>query len=216
MLALLRTFVVGLLIVNLTIAPVVAAPSRPLGVVTQAESARLGAGPAIEGATIFNGDTLATDATGNVRVRLGGAQLHLTANSTTVLLETPDGVRAELRSGTVVFSSTGDRTIELRASEARIRPRTSLPTLAQVTLVGPYELLLTCRRGELEVTIGDEIHAVPEGTSYRVFITPEVPNPQGGPPKKAARSRFLLITIIAIGAGTGVGIGLALMSPDRP
>lgn len=214
--ALLRTFLIGLLIVSLTIAPVVAAPSRPLGVVIQAERARLGASPAIEGATIFNGDTLSTDTTGNVRVRLGGAQLYLSANSAALLLEKPDGVRAELRSGTVVFSSTGERAIELRASEARIRPRTSLPTLAQITLVGPYELLLTCRRGELEVTIGDEIHAVPEGTSYRVFIEPEVPNPQGGPPKKAARSRFLLITLIAIGAGAGVGIGLALMSPDRP
>ena len=214
--ALLRTFLSGLLIVNLTIVPVVAAPPRPLGVVIQAERARLGAGPAIEGATIFNGDTLATDATGNVRVRLGAAQLYLTANSTAVLLETPDGVRAELRSGTVVFSSTGDKAIELRASEARIRPRTLLPTLAQVTLVGPYELLLTCQRGELEVTIGDEIHAVLEGTSYRVFIEPEVPNPQGGPPKRAARSRILLTTLIAIGVVTGVSIGLALMSPDRP
>jgi hypothetical protein len=212
----LRTFLVGLLTVSLTVAPVVAAPSRSLGVVIQAERARLGAGPAIEGATIFNGDTLATDATGNVRVRLGSAQLYLKANSTALLLDTPDGVRAELRSGTAVFSSAGEGPIELRASEARIRPRTSLPTLAQVTLVGPYELLLTCQRGELEVTIGDEIHAVPEGTSYRVFIEPEVPNPQGGPPKKAARSRFLLITLIAIGAGAGVGIGLALMSPDRP
>lgn len=213
---LLRTFLIGFLIVNLTIAPVVAAPSRALGVVIQAERARLGPVPAIKGSTIFSGDTLATDAAGNVRVRLGGAQLYLTANSMAVVLEMPVGVRAELRSGTVVLSSPGQEAIELRASEARIRPRSPLPTLAQVTLVGPYELLLTCQRGELEVTIGDEIHTVAEGTSYRVFIEPEVPNPQGGPPVRAARSRFLLITLIAIGVGTGIGIWRALLSPSDP
>lgn len=216
---LLRCLLIGLLIVSLVEAPVLASPSRALGVVLQAERARMGSSEAVSGATVFDGDTLTTESAGTLQVRVGAAQLYLLASSAASLNQTPGGVSAGLDRGTVIFfSSTSAEALELRASEARIRARGPQPTVAQVTLVGPYELLVTSQRGQLEVAIGDEVRTVPEATSYRVLIEPEKENQKrrGGPPIVAARSKFLLVALILIAAGTGVGIWRALISPDAP
>ncbi len=176
---LLRTCLIAILIVSLVETPVFASPSSALGVVLQAERARVGGGDAVDGATIFDGDTLATGPAGALRVRLGVAQLHLLADSSAALRQTPGMVSAALQRGTVVFSAAAARAIEVRASEARIRPQTAEPTLAQVTLVSPNEFLLTCQRGQLEVLIGNEVHSVSAPTSYRVLIDPEPQGPRG-------------------------------------
>lgn len=215
---LLRGCLIGVLIASLAEAPVFASPSPALGVIVQAERARVGSGDAVGGATVFDGDTLVTSSAGTLHVRLGAAQLYLLADSSATIRERTAGVIAVLARGTAVFSSASAEAIELRASEARIRPRTAQPTYGQVTVVGPCELLVTSQRGQLEVAIGDEVHTVPEATSYRVLIEPEKPSSQGPgrPPAVAARSRFLLVALIAIGVGTGIGIWRALVSPDQP
>jgi len=212
----LRCCLIAILIVSLVEAPVFASPSPVLGVILEAERAQVGGDAAFDGATIFDGDTLTTFSAGAMRVRLGSTQLYLPADSAAALRRTPSAVSAALQRGTVVFSSAAAGAIEVRASEARIRPRTSQPTLARVTLVGPNEFLLTCQRGLLEVLVGDEVHTVPEATSYRVVIEPQEPNPQGGPPLRPGRSHFLLILLIGIGVGTGIGVWRALVSPDKP
>ncbi len=213
---LLRACLIVILIVSLVEASVFASPSPALGVVLQAERARVGGGDAVDGATIFDGDTLATGPAGALRVRLGVAQLHLLADSSAALRQTPGMISAALQRGTVVFSTATARAIEVRASEASIRPQTAEPTLAQVTLVNPNEFLLTCQRGQLEVLIGNEVHSVSAPTSYRVIIEPEEASPQGGAVHAGRLSHFLLIALILIGVGTGIGVWRALISPDKP
>jgi len=186
---LLRTFLIGLLIVPLVEAPMLAAPSPAMGVVVRAEGARLGSGKAIAGATVFSGDTLTTDAAGTLHVRVGAAQLCLLANSAAAVGQTSSGVSAVLGRGTVIFSSASAGAIEVHASEARIRPRTAQLTYAQVILVGAYEFLITSQRGSLEVIIGDELHAVPEASSYRVLIDPEPQGLRGAGSPSAAQDR---------------------------
>ena len=213
---LMRSCLIGLLISTLIGAPVRAAGTQPLGVVLQANRAHLSAGEAQNGASVFAGDLLATEETGTLRVRLGTAQLALLPNSSAAMGQTAEGASALLERGTLIFSSSAANSIEVRASEARIRPRTAQQTLAQVTLVGPYEFLVTSQRGTLEVAIGDEVHAVPEATSYRVLIDNSAGSDSSPRPAAAGRSRFLLIALILIGAGTAFGIWRALSSPDRP
>src|SRR2546425_10445979 len=75
--ALLRSCLVAILVVTLVEAPVYGSPSAALGVVLQAQNASVGSGVAATGATIFNGDTLATDSRGWLRVRLGANQFSL-------------------------------------------------------------------------------------------------------------------------------------------
>ncbi len=175
----LKCLLIAVLVVTLVEAPLFASPSRVLGVITQADRAHVSSGDAMRGATVFDGDTLSTDAAGALRVRLGEAQLYLLPSSAAAVHRTAAGVSAALQRGTAVFSSLGGEAFELRASGARIRARAAQPTLAQVTLVGPYELLLTCQHGQLEVRIGEEVHTVQEATSYRVSIEPEPQGPRG-------------------------------------
>lgn len=213
----LKSVLIAVLTVSLAVAPVFASPSRSLGVLTQANRAHVGSGDAVSGAAVFDGDRLSTESAGSLRARLGEAQLYLLAQSALAVHQTAGGVATTLHRGTAVFSSASGDGFELRASEARIRPRSAQPAYAQVTLAGPYELLLTCQRGQLEVQIGEEVHMVPEATSYRVFIEPAAQGPQGsgGPPVASARSRFVLIALILIAAGTAVGVYLATLSPSR-
>src|SRR5665213_944825 len=67
-----RSLGTALIAVALITAPVMAAPTgnmAPLGVVLQADHAGIGAGPASNGATVYDGDTLATYDGGALRVR---------------------------------------------------------------------------------------------------------------------------------------------------
>jgi len=199
-------------------------PAAPVGVVTLAERAQISAVPTATGATVFDGDTLSTDTVGLLRVRAGAAQFQLFTSSAAVVTRTSTGIRATLRRGTVAWSSATAGAIEMQASEARLRPLGNVPTQAQVTLLSPTELLVTARRGALEITVGDETQTVPEATSYRVLLSPPDPQePQGAgtkqagkKPKPAGRNRFYVIPLIAVGMATAVAVHEAWESPDRP
>lgn len=215
--ALLRSCLVAILVVTLVEAPVYGAPSAALGVILLAENASVGSGVAATGATIFSGDTLATDSRGSLRARVGANQFSLLQHSSAVMRQASGIPVAILERGTMILSSSGAEPFELQASAAHIRPRTGQPVLAQVTIAGPNTLLVTSNRGELEVTIGDEVHVVPAMTSYRVEIEPEEQGPMGsGAPIKTARSKFVLLLLAMVAAGTGIAIWRATTSPSAP
>ena len=214
--ALLRSCLVAILVVTLVEAPVYGSPSAALGVVLQAQNASVGSGVAAIGATIFNGDTLATDSRGWLRVRLGANQFSLLQLSSAVMRQAPGIPIAVLERGTMAFSSSAAEPFELQASAAHIRPRTGQPVIAQVTIAGPNTLLITSNRGELEVSIGDEVHVVPAMTSYRVEIEPEDQGSGGAAPHKTARSKFVLLLLAMVAAGTGVAVWRATTSPSAP
>jgi hypothetical protein len=210
--ALLRGCLISLLVVTLVEAPVSAAPSNPLGVVMQAQHARLGTSEAAQGATVFNGDNLATELTGNLYVHARGTQIYLLANTSVSLSEIPGGISAALQRGTFAFSSSGNEAVQVRASQALIQSRAGRPVYGRVTVVGPNELEIASYRGEMDVAVGDETHVVSENSAYRVLLEPSA---QGQPPSKAGRARFIWIVLIGIAVGTGIGIWRALISPSR-
>src|SRR3989454_10316163 len=94
---------------------------------------------------------------------------------------------AVLERGTMAFSSSAAEPFELQASAAHIRPRTGQPVIAQVTIAGPNTLLITSNRGELEVSIGHEVHVAPAMASYRVEIEPHDEDPGCAAPQQTAR-----------------------------
>lgn len=215
-----RSTLLGFLAVCLVQAPAFAAPAAaplaPLGVVMQADHAMVGNGPAADGATIFDGDHLATDVSGSLRVRFGTSQAYLTPRSSAVVHQSANGFAAELTGGTIVLSSARGNAFQLVANGATIRPGSAESTVAQVTLVNPNELVLTSRKGTLEVSAEGAIRTLPEGTSYRMVMEP-AQGPQGGP-RAAGRSKrkvvFILLTAAAV--GTGIGIWRAVESPSAP
>lgn len=186
-----------------------------LGLVLQAERARLGGGAATGGATLYDGDRLATDARGTVRVRLGTGQLYLMAESVAAVHRAGVGVRASLERGTAIFAMTAPQGFELEALAARLRAHAATSTLGQVTLTGANEFVVTCNRGALDVIIGDEVRTVTAESSYRVVLEPPEPQgPQGAstepPQTKAGGKRRVLAMWIPIVAIAGVTTYLVL------
>jgi len=195
----------------------------PLGVVTMAERAQLRSLRASTGDTVFGGDVFSTDDVGALRVRAGAAQFQLFASSSAAVTPTSTGIRATLRSGTLALASANSEAIEVQASEARIRLQGNGPAQAQVTLVSPRELLVTARRGTLEISVDDETQIVPEAASYRVLIDPAPQQPDGAGtkpvqkhPKKPGRVRFIYVVLVVTGVAAGYSVIEAWESPDRP
>jgi hypothetical protein len=137
---------------------------------------------------------------------------------------------ADLAGGSLVFSSALTSAVEVHAREARIRAAENVPTVAQISVVGPKELRVTARRGALEVTYRDEMERIPEGASYRVVLDPspaDLPMAANGrgpgsrpwtPPRPSGKQGKGLL-LIAAGAATAITIWAmheAWESPDQP
>jgi hypothetical protein len=194
-----------------------------LAVLTQADHAHVSGSPASAGTTIYDGDLLSTDNSGVLRLHTKSAMLYLAGQSNIVLHNAEKGVQAQLAGGTAVFSSVHAAAIEIHADEARIRPVADVPTIAQISIIGPKELSISARRGSLEFSYHDDSEVIPEGASYRVVLDP--PNDQGPyapgkdqPVKKPSRRRKAFMFIL-IGGGAALGgwlIHELIESPDEP
>src|SRR6267143_6138302 len=141
-----------------------------LGVVTQASAAHFNASRVFAGTTVYDGDRLSTETEGLLQFRGSGAALYLPGLSDVTLYGLPNGMQAQLRAGGLVFSSARASAMEILANGAFIRPAADVPTVAQVTLVGPKELQITARRGALELSYRNETEKIAEGTSCRIFL----------------------------------------------
>ena len=225
MLRLLRSALAGLLAAVLIQAPVMAAPAPatapPLGVILQAQRANIGNDAAASGSTIFDGDLLQTDRDGLLHVRFGLSQAYLMPGSAAVVHRSADGFAANLTRGGVLLSSAQGQKFHVVADGATIEPGTPKPTMAQVTWVSPKELILTSRKGALEVSMGSEVKSVPEGTSYRMLIDPAAANakpvPSSGPGPQGAQvsgsNTFVLVLITTTAALIALFALLSIESP---
>lgn len=193
----------------------------PLGVVIQASGAHFNATTVSVGATIYEGDGLFTEADGALQFRAPAALLYLPGASGVILHGLPNGKRAVLRLGTVVFSTAKSAAMEILADEAVIRPAADGPTVAQITLIGPKELQISARRGALEFSYAGETEKLAEGVSYRVLLDqpegPAPPQPQQAPVKAGREGKkFKIVVIVAIGWITEWALHEVFESPDRP
>lgn len=217
---LLRCIVVVPLIVSLIESSVLASPERALGLVTEAQRARVGSVEASVGSTVFAGDILSTEPTGILRVSFGTAQLRLAVNSSAVVRETTNGVSVDLQRGYLIISASGAESLEVRASDVRIRPTAAQPTYSQVGMESPCALLVTSEQGSLDVTAGEETRTIPAPTTYRVLIRSSVSDPacetspHGTLP--AGRNRFVLLPLVLISVASAIVIEHALVSPSAP
>ncbi|HXN23166.1 MAG TPA: hypothetical protein VOA41_10555 [Candidatus Dormibacteraeota bacterium] len=226
----LRQLLAGLLSLAVLCTPLWGSSVPTVGVVLLADQAQLSAAGAAPGATIFDGDKLATETKGSLRVRAGLAQLQLLGGSEVVVNQTGTGVSATLNKGTLAAAAPNAAALEMHVSEARIREHGDGAMRAQVTLVSSKELLISAQRGALEITVGDQTEIIPEATSYRVFVDPPLagpanasakamPRPQGprgGGARSAGRSRFILIALVVTAVATILTVDEALESPAHP
>lgn len=212
---------------SLVTMPVCAAPSSSLGTVVYADRAHVGAAPASVGTTVFSGDRLSTDQDGSMQVRAGAARLLLSSYSSATFSQEDASPVATLAFGSATFSTANLNAFALHVATAVIRPKTSKPTIGQVTVVSPKELIVKSTRGSLTIAVEDDVREIPEGGAYRVVLDPDpAAGPQGprgagsrgpgGPPIKAAKSRFIWYAIGVTAVITVWAVHEVYESPDRP
>jgi len=193
------------------------------GTIVSAENAQVGSATATAGTTVFNGDNLETYQSGSLQIRAGAARLLLTA-STHITWGSADGIpEAVLTVGNAVFSTANAKALVLRASKAVFRPKDDTPTIANVTLLNPKELIVRCSRGALTVAVDDDVRVIPEGTAYHIVLDANAPPPADDrqwdnrrPPRKAGTSKFIWYAIAFTSVITAIAVWKACESPDRP
>lgn len=193
----------------------------PVGTVTQATRAHFNASNVTAGSTIYDGDGLSTEDEGALQFRSPAALLYLPGASGVTLHGLANGTQAQLQNGTVVFSTTRATGLELIADEAFIHPFADGPTVAQVTIVGPKELQINARRGDLQFSYGGETEKLAGGASYRILLdqpdSNSPPQPQKGPVAAGHENRkFRIVVIVLIGWATEWALHEVFESPDRP
>jgi hypothetical protein len=132
---------------------------------------------------------------------------------------------ANLTTGSATFSTANAKAFNLHFGIAVIRANSDMPTIGQVTVLGPRELVVKSVRGSLNFTVEDDSRVVAEGEAYHVILDPtdaEAQGPAGagskggGAPIKAGRSRFIWFAIAITAVATVLAVHAALESPDRP
>jgi hypothetical protein len=220
-----RVFVAALLSLALLISPLWATPSAAFGTIVFVNRARVGNANASVGATVFSGDRLSTDDVGSVQVRAGAARLLLASASTATLSQDGASPAATLTAGTATFSTASSKAFALHVASAVIRPNTEQPTIGKVTVLNPKELVVKSVRGSLQIAVEDDVREISEGEAYRVVLDPNA-DPQGprgagtkgmgGPPIKAAKSRFIWYAVAITAGVTFFVLREALESDDKP
>lgn len=220
-----RAFVASLLSLTLLILPLWAAPSTAFGTVVFSNRARVGNANASLGATVFGGDRLSTDQVGSVQIRAGAARLLLASASAATLSQDEARPAATLTAGTATFSTANSKAFSLHVASATIRPNTDQPTIGKVTVLNPKELIVKSVRGSLQITVEDDVREIPEGEAYRVVLDPNA-DPQGprgagtkgmgGPPIKAAKSKFIWYAVAITAGVTFYAVHEAYESNDKP
>ena len=216
---------------GLIVVPAWGAPTAALGTVIAADRAHVGEAKAEVGTTVYGGDSISTELQGSVQLRTGKARLLLLSSSSAVVTNQEGAPAAKLLSGTATFSTGNAQAFTLFASAAAIRPQTDAPTIAQVSYIGPKELLVHATRGSLVVTVDTETQIIAEGASYRVLLDSSEEMAQGPAgagsgksewpggqhePRRAGRSRFLYVAMGVTGVATYLAISEALESAQRP
>ena len=221
----LREAIAALLSLSLLMSPVWGAPSSSLGTVVYADRAHVGAGAASVGTTVFGGDRLSTEQSGSVQVHAGAARFLLSSASSATFSREDSTPAATLTIGSATFSTANARAFVIHVASAVIRPNTDEPTIGHVTVLNAKELVVKCTRGSLTIGVDDDVRVIPEGAGYRIVLdSPDsAQGPAGagskgygGPPIKAAKSKFMWYAIGVTALLTILAVHKALESPDRP
>lgn len=220
-----RALVATSLSLTFLIPPLWATPSAVFGTVVFVNRARVGSANVTVGATVFGGDRLSTDEVGSIQIRAGAARLLLASASTATLSLDEASPAATLTAGTVTFSTANSKAFVLHVASASIRPNTDQPTVGKVIVLNPKELVVKSVRGTLQIAVEDDVREIPEGEAYRVVLDPNA-DPQGprgagtkgmgGPPIKAAKSKFIWYAIAITAGVTILVVHEALESHEKP
>jgi hypothetical protein len=186
------------------------AGGKPLGILTLAYGAHLNASDAFAGLSVFDGESLSTDAEGKLSARIGGSVITLIEQSAATLQRSGDGAHIDLDTGSVYVWSAESNPLEVHAEGALLRPHGGHHVQAQVLIFAPKVLQITTRQGSVDFLYGKEFRTLPEGQTYRIYLESEN-DPRTGTDaaddtQKAGLSTGTKVAYFIL---AGVGAGLA-------
>jgi hypothetical protein len=174
-----RSCVIAFVVVGMLNLPVMAASSKPLGVVISADHASLDNAKAAIGADIYSGDALATDAGGSLRVTVGSSQVYLLSASSATLVPEENKTQAKVGRGTLGFSTSAPEQLEIGTPLGIIRGADSQRVFGQVAILSPTKMRVSAYEGTLLVTaLNGEQQTIEQGQTYEGTLA--APEPGGG------------------------------------
>jgi hypothetical protein len=181
--------------------PTVYAARPPLGVLTIASHAHLDESVAFPGLSVFDGERLSTDAEGQLGVRAGRSTIALAAKTDVTLIQMGGGMHVDMAAGSLYFSVPENEAIEVHVEEAMLRPDSTQPTQARVSIFAPKVLQITAVHGGLNFNYHEEFQNLPEGQTYRIYLdSPAEPQIAAG--SGAGKSSFgSKVAYFIVGAG---------------
>ena len=186
------------------------AGGKPLGILTLAYGAHLNASDAFAGLSVFDGESLSTDAEGKVSARVGGSVITLAGQSAASLQRSRDGAHIDLGAGSVYIWSAESNPLEVHAEGALLRPHGGHQVQAQVLVFAPKVLQITTRQGSVDFSFGKEFCVLPEGETYRIFLESENdPRTASGTTDDTQKAGLSTGMKVAYFILAGVGGGLA-------
>ncbi len=183
---------------------------KPLGILTMAYGAHLNASNAFAGLSVFDGESLSTDANGKIGVRIGASVITLAEQSAATLQRSGDGAHVDLDVGSAYLGSAERKPLEVHVEGALLRPHGAHKMQAQILMIAPKILAITTRQGSVDFSYGKEFRVLPEGQTYRIYLEseddPRGTSGAGDDVKKGGMSTGTKVAYFILG---GVGTGLA-------
>jgi hypothetical protein len=149
------------------------ASGKPLGILTLAYGAHLNSSNAFAGLSVFDGESLSTDAEGKLSARIGGSVITLIEQSAATLQRNGDGAHVDLEAGSAFLWSAESNPLEAHVEGALLRAHGSQQVQAQILMFAPKTLQITTRQGSLDFSFGREFRVLPEGQTYRIYLEAE-------------------------------------------
>jgi len=181
-----RAVVVAILTIGLVNLPLMAAASKPLGMVVAANHAYLDHANAATGASVYSDDALVTEEGGSLRLSVGASQIYLLSLSSASLEPRDDKVQARIDRGTMGFSTDRPSQIQIQTPIGVVRGADANPIFGQVSLLNPSKLRISSYKGTLvveDVTGGEKIIA-PGETYEGTLVSDASGGADNNPPKK--------------------------------
>ena len=176
-----RSLLAGMVALGLLNLPAFGAAEQPLGTVIQTQDAHLSNANAQIGATVYPGDTVATESDGTLRLRVGTGQVYLGPSSSASLSQIANIAHIAITRGTVGFAAVTSDQLELETPLGMIRPASGQRAQGQVTITGPNQMIVSAYSGALVVERNGESRTIDAGKSYSVTLDQDTPTPDQAP-----------------------------------
>ncbi|HEY6441887.1 MAG TPA: hypothetical protein VIY66_00965 [Candidatus Acidoferrales bacterium] len=204
-----RAVLVAFLSAGMVSLPLMAAASKPLGMVVAADHAYLDHADAATGASVYSDDALVTEQGGSLRLSVGASQIYLLSLSSASLEPRNDKIQARIDRGTVGFSTARPSQLQIQTPLGVVHGADANPIFGQVSLLSPSKLRISSYQGTLvveDVSGGQKIIA--EGETYEgTLVSDASGGADNNPPKKGVTgavvnwSHVLKVAIPLVAAG---------------